>query len=148
MYSLKFRELLRKYQKERNIVLTEDQFAALVYTFPSVLVAQADGRIDRAERDFMQELPEVLTGSVLDGEMVTAIHTPMTEEYFKEVEYLIANLHRWERPFLEALKEQLHNSLNERNAIFQMMWRTADSSDDISAEERQRIEYISRTLEL
>ncbi|RYD79380.1 MAG: hypothetical protein EOP53_09750 [Sphingobacteriales bacterium] len=141
-------ELKQDYLKERKTEMSEDQFAALVYTFPSILVAHADGKIDRQEKQFMRELPELLTeGYMEDGINVVAGAT-LTKDYFSEVNFIIKHLENWEARFLEALKEQLHSSLNERNAIFEMMWRTADSSKDISEEERVKIEEISAALGL
>ncbi len=148
MYSQKLLDLKNDYLAQRKIKMTEDQFAVLVYTFPSILVAYADGKIDRKEKSFMRELPEVLTeGYMEDGINVMASAT-LTKEYFTEVNYILRHLDEWQSQFLDALREQLHNSLNERNAIFEMMWRTADSSQDISEEERLKIEEISGTLGL
>ena len=45
-YTTTFRKLWKDYQTERKMELSEDQFASLVYTFPSILVAHADGKKD------------------------------------------------------------------------------------------------------
>ena len=147
MYSTKFAELRKAYQSERGDRMNDDQFAVLLYTFPSILVALADGRIDIHERSFMRRLPEVLTENVVAGDE-EPLHAMLTEDYFKEAEYISQNLNKWHNLFLEALKDELHEGLEERNAIFQSMWRTADSSDDISTAERKKIEEISAILEL
>jgi uncharacterized membrane protein YebE (DUF533 family) len=148
MYTEKFVGLKNLYQKERNLDMTDDQFAALVYTFPSVLVAHADGRIDEKERGFIRELPEVLTAGYIEEGYGRIVDVKLTEEYFTEIDFLINRLDKWQESFLEALKEQLHNSLNERNIIFQTMWQTADSSGDISEAERKTISEISSRLGL
>jgi hypothetical protein len=148
MYSQKLLDLKQSYLQERHEEMSEDQFAALVYTFPSILVAHADGKIDKREKIFMRELPELLTEGYMEDGVNVVAGVSLTKEYFKEVNYLIKHLDKWQNQFLEALREQLHNSLNERNAIFEMMWRTADSSKDISEEERLKIEEISAVLGL
>jgi uncharacterized tellurite resistance protein B-like protein len=148
IYSQKLLELKENYLQARKEEMSDDQFAALVYTFPSVLVAQADGKIDKREKSFMRELPDVLTEADSEEGVHVVAGASLTKEYFAEVNYLIKHLDKWQTPFLEALREQLHNSLNERNAIFEMMWRTADSSDDISEKERLKIEEISGLLGL
>jgi uncharacterized tellurite resistance protein B-like protein len=148
MYSQKLLELKQSYLAERKIEMDEDQFAALVYTFPSVLVANADGQIDRKEKSFMRELPELLTEGYMEEGINVVAGASLTKDYFAEVKYILKHLDKWQNRFLEALREQLHNSLNERNAIFEMMWRTADSSKDISEEERLKIEEISGALGL
>jgi tellurite resistance protein len=143
-YTKEFRSLWQEYQQERKIELTEDQFAALVYTFPSVLVAQADGKIDEEERFFMKDLPQVMTdGYLLDGAGPT-----LTEDYFKEISFILKNRDKWKNKFLEALRSLLTDSTNERNAIFKAMWQTADSSEDISAKERGTIDEVSNALGL
>ncbi|MGZ5242608.1 MAG: hypothetical protein ACXWDO_05505 [Bacteroidia bacterium] len=148
MYSQKLLDLKRDYLADRKTEMNEDQFAALVYTFPSVLVAHADGQIDRKEKSFMRELPELLTEGYLEEGINVVAGATLTKDYFTEVNYILKHLDKWQSYFLEALREQLHNSLNERNAIFEMMWRTADSSKDISEEERVKIEEISAFLGL
>lgn len=146
-YTQTFRSLWQNYQNERKIELTEDQFAALVYTFPSVLVAHADGKIDEEERFFMKELPQVMTEGYLQ-DSTGQLETTLTEDYFKEISFVLKNLQKWKNPFLDALRSQLTDSTNERNAIFKTMWRTADSSDDISSAERGAIDSISKQLGL
>lgn len=148
MYSTKFAELRKAYQSERGDRMTDDQFAVLLYTFPSILVALADGRIDIHERSFMKRLPEVLTENTVIAGDDEPLHAMLTDHYFHEAEYISQNLEKWQYAFLDALKEELHEGLDERNAIFQSMWRTADSSDDISTSERKKIEEISAILEL
>lgn len=146
MYSDRFIELKEAYAQERQLKLSEEQFAALLYTFPSVLIAHADGKIDVKERRFMRFLPEVLTEG--NGEEQELHDVVMTDDYFKEVKYIISNLNRWEEVFLDALRTQLQESLNDKNAIFRSMWRTADSSDDISEQERIKIEEVASRLGL
>ena len=146
MYSDIFLQLKEAYSIERQLSISEDHFAALVYTFPSILVAHADGQIDIKERRFMRFLPEVLTEGNGEGQELNDV--VMTEDYFNEVKYIITRLNKWEKPFLKALRSQLHDSVNERNAIFQSMWRTADSSNDISEDERLKIKEITDALSL
>jgi hypothetical protein len=143
MYSDNFIQLKDNYVRERNLKLSEEQFAAIVYTFPSILIANADGRIDLNEKKFMRYLPAVMVEGDNDLKDVQ-----MTDEYFKEVKYIVSNLGQWEEGFLEALKTQLQENINERNAIFQAMWRTADSSEDISEAERLKIDEVARKLGL
>jgi uncharacterized membrane protein YebE (DUF533 family) len=143
-YTQTFRKLWKDYQGERKIELSEDQFAGLVYTFPSILVAHADGKIDDEEKFFMMELPQVMT----DGYLQDDGGVRFTEDYFKEVSYILKNQNKWRHPFLDALRSQLQDSTNERNAIFKTMWQTADSSDDISSTERKTIDAISNQLGL
>jgi uncharacterized membrane protein YebE (DUF533 family) len=146
MYSNRFIELKENYAKERNLKLSEEQFAAIVYTFPSILIANADGRIDLNEKKFMRILPAVMTEGVEGEDELNDVQ--MTDDYFKEVKYIVSNLEKWEESFLDALKTQLEENLNERNAIFQTMWRTADSSEDISEAERHKIDEVARKLGL
>ena len=83
-----------------------------------------------------------------DEYMQDSAGVSFTEDYFKEVSYILKNLNKWRHPFLDALRSQLQDSTNERNAIFKTMWQTADSSDDISAAERKTIDAISNQLGL
>jgi hypothetical protein len=148
MYSNRFAELRKAYQSERGDKMNDDQFAVLLYTFPSILVALADGRIDIHEKHFMKRLPEVLTESTVVAGDEEPLHAMLTDDYFKEAEYITRNLDKWQDQFLDALREELHAGLDERNAIFQSMWRTADSSDDISTAERKKIDEIAAKLAL
>ena len=146
-YTKNFHKLWHDYQAERKIEMSEDQFAALVYTFPSVLVAQADGKIDEEEKFFMKELPQIMTDGHVQESMDQAGPT-LTEDFFKEVAFILKNLKKWKFPFLDVLRAQLKESTNERNAVFKAMWQTADSSEDISAKERKTIDEIANQLGL
>ncbi len=146
MYTKKITELLEEYNTYRTQKLDPDQFEALLYTFPSVLVAHADGRIDDHEKDYLRHIPDDLaTGFALNGIDDAPL---LNENYFEEIEYLVQDINKWHDKFLAALKDQLQGSQNEKNAIFQLMWRTADSSEDISENERKRIAAISVKLGL
>lgn len=145
MYVSSFKTLKEAYSKARELNISEDQFAALVYTFPSILVAYSDGKIDMRERRFLRFIPEVLAEEENESKYKDV---SMTQDYFNEVNYLLSHLEQWELPFLEVLKAQLHESSNEKNAIFRAMWQTADSSEDICESEKSKIKEICDILEL
>jgi hypothetical protein len=86
-----------------------------------------------------------------DGHIVDSMANAgptLTDDYFKEISFILKNLKKWKFPFLDALGTQLKESTNERNAIFKAMWQTADSSEDISAKERKVIDEIANQLGL
>jgi hypothetical protein len=85
-------------------------------------------------------------GHVQDA--VDHVGPSLTEDYFKEVSFILKNLKKWKFPFLNTLRTELKESTNERNAIFKAMWQTADSSEDISAKERKAIDEIANELGL
>jgi uncharacterized membrane protein YebE (DUF533 family) len=146
MYSNEFVNLRKAYETERNLEFSNEQFAALLYTFPAVMVANADGLIDRKERNFIKHLPNSLISAYMDSDSTSM--QDLSEDYFKEVDYLVYNIDQWKARFIKALAEELNNSLNNRNDIFRSMWQTADSSDDISEPERKVIDDLSAQLAL
>ena len=149
MYSSAFQALKAEYETARGIAFSEEQFAALVYTFPSILVANADGNVDSAEKHFLRSIPRQLVSAyVNEGEGETAQELDFNDNYFAELNWIIKGIKRWEGPMMSALKEELQNEQNDKNAIYEMMWRTADSSADISEQEVASIRKITERLGL
>ena len=144
-----FHALMQEYCTERKLDVSAEQFAALVYTFPSALVAVADGVIDADEYRYMRFVPDELISDEEDnqaakGDSKVQLHA----QYYVEIEHLVTNRDKWENRFLTLLSDELAQSPDERNHLFKTMWRMADSSQDISEAERAKIEEIVKVLKL
>jgi uncharacterized tellurite resistance protein B-like protein len=146
MYSEKFFPLRSEYEQERNLKFNEEQFLALLYTLPAILIASADGRVDENEKRYMQNIPSDLLAAYRNENYNEVIGNEFSQSYFTEVQYLIEHITRWKDKFIEALRDELNNKLNDKNAIYEMMWKTAYSSENVSDNEIRMLKKLTKAL--
>jgi uncharacterized membrane protein YebE (DUF533 family) len=147
MYTPAFTTLKESYESRRGIAFTYSQFAALLYTMPSILIAFADGKIDETEADFIKDIPaSLLTGYRNDHRLEIVDSENMPEAYLQEVKYLLQTQAEWKQPFIEALREELQHKQNDKNTIYDIMWKAAFSSKNVNEEEVERIKSLTKEL--
>lgn len=146
MYSERFFSLRSEYEQERNLEFNEEQFLALLYTFPAILIASADGRVDEAEKRYMSNIPAGLLAAYRNENYNELIGNEFSQNYFTEVQYLIEHITHWKDKFIEALRDELNNKLNDKNAIYEMMWKTAYSSENVSDNEIRVLKKLTKAL--
>ena len=110
---------LERYRNERNAHhLDEVLFQHLLYLFPAILVAQADGHVDTTEVMHLNKLVLYITEN----------QSGFNEDQLKaEIRYLMWNAQIWRTAFLNALKELLAETHKGREVI-DLMISTASSS--------------------
>ncbi len=147
-YTSLLSQLYQKYKKERPIEMSESQFYPLIFTFPPLLVAAADGIVDDAERQTLAYIAKNLAFT-FDKEGLTYTQMKkLAESYVAEFGFLIDNHKRFETDFLNALHEYLLENEEAKSEIKEMLFASAEASDGISDVEQAAIEKLSHTLRL
>lgn len=111
--------LYERYTFERAAEgLTPEVFEHLVYLFPAILIAQADGHVDTSEVIHINKVARHFTNKDAD----------VPEEVLKqEVRYLTWNTEIWRKPMLAALREMIAERGNGHQVV-EVMISTASSS--------------------
>ena len=110
---------LERYRLERNTVsIDEVFFQHMLYLFPAILIAQADGHVDTTEVMHLNKLVLYITEN----------QSGFQEDTLKtEIRYLMWNAQIWRTPLLSALKELLVET-NKGKDVIDLMISTASSS--------------------
>jgi outer membrane protein OmpA-like peptidoglycan-associated protein len=139
--------LFNEYRKSRKIDLTLDQFSYLLNLYPSLLVCMSDGVLDHEEWEGVistaQGLAEEFDG-IEDG-----LQKEETAQIFRtEFRYLLENIDRWQKKFLNALKSQLEYNQADKEFVLESMYLFANAADGISQEEQNMIDDLTDRLQL
>lgn len=143
-----FEVLYHSYLDERFISINKDQFAQLLKIFPSLLILNSDGIIDHEEKLVMS-----IQASKLGYEFATDDLGIEKEEnlmlIFKdEFKYLIKNSKKWEKKFLDLLRDYIQNDVTEKYRIKETMQLFASASQGTSKEESQAMNFLIEYLKL
>ncbi|MGD1841197.1 MAG: hypothetical protein ACFB0B_09915 [Thermonemataceae bacterium] len=136
------------YKEKRSVKLSLEQFTTFAEFFPTLLVIKSDGVIDSGEKLYLQKLSESL-GNIFkeDGLGSLKINT-LIQTFKEEFEYLLYHLEEWQDAFLEALKGHLENNPHDRETILDTIYLFAETSEDVSDDEKSMLEYIKNRLQL
>jgi tellurite resistance protein len=141
-------DLYQDYTKERNLLLSPDQFASFLAFFPSLLVVSSDGFIDKEEWLYVKKLAKGLGNSFSEEELSAEEIENLTLIYKSEFRYLLKNLPLWEKRFLNTLREYLLVNDYAKQFVVDTLFLFADASDGISDSEQKKIKYIKESLAL
>jgi hypothetical protein len=141
------RELFNEYTKERNIEMSEEQFASFLAFFPALLVAASDGIVDKDEWLYCKKLASGLGNSYNEGDSEEA-HENLTLIYRGEFRYVLKHLDRWEPKFLKALKQYLVDNDYTKEFVTETIYLFANASEGIVQEEMDKINYLEKELHL
>lgn len=137
---MKFSELYKSYLEERRTALSENQFAALLLMYPSVLVASCDGDFDALER---QNLAISCNAAAGENDVLFAA------ELYCELMYCISDEgKKWKSVFFDVMKESLSIDSESKDVVMNLMTSMAESSDGVSEEEKETISSIKQSLNL
>ena len=140
--------LYQDYLSERSIELNPEQFSYVINLFPALLVVLSDGIVDGGEWAIVNKLASIIGTEFELDEEGRNIEEQLTNTYRNEFKYLLENWEKWEKRFLQALKEQFENNDNSKEFVIETMNLFANASEGISTKERETIDYISRELNL
>ncbi len=139
--------LFEEYLKIRKINITSSQFMYLLNLYPSLLVCMSDGVLDKEEWEGVLR--------IADGIAEAYVESPDREErqrmaqlFRTEFRYLLENIDRWKKKFLNALKSHLDNSTDDKEFVLEAMYLFANAADGISDVEQTLIEELSERLSL
>ena len=139
--------LFDEYKKVRNIDLTLAQFTYLLNLYPSLIVCMSDGVLDKEEWDGVDKLAKGLTLN-FSGDLDSEGISKMEQKFRTEFMYLIENLEKWQKKFLNALKNHISTSKLDKEFVLESMYLFANAADGISDVEQQTIDMLSDRLAL
>lgn len=139
--------LLKEYHKVRKSDLTIDQFTYILKIYPSLLVCMSDGKLDKEEWDGVLNISKGLALLYLD-QMPNTNGEKIESLFRTEFRYLLENIDKWEKKFLNTLKSYLDEHSDEKEFVYEAMYLFANAADGISHDEQRSIDQLSSRLSL
>lgn len=139
--------LFQEYKKVRNVDLSVDQFTYLLNLYPSLIVCMSDGVLDKEEWDGVDKLAKGLTLNFAD-ELTAEESAKMEQKFRTEFLYLLENISKWEKKFLNALKNHIQDSKMDKEFVLESMYLFANAADGISQVEQDTIDSLAERLSL
>ena len=139
--------LLEEYHKIRKSDLSIDQFTYILKIYPSLLVCMSDGKLDPEEWDGFLNISKGLVLLYLD--QIPNSNAEKIESLFRtEFRYLLENIDKWKKKFLNTLKSYLEEHPDEKEFVFEAMYLFANAADGIAHEEQRTIDQLASRLSL
>ena len=139
--------LLDEYLKTRKSDLNLDQFTYILKIYPSLLVCMSDGKLDKEEWDGVLSISKGLALLYLD--QTPNANAEQIEQVFRtEFRYLLENIDKWEKKFLNTLRNYLEQHSDEKEFVQEAMYLFANAADGIAHEEQRAIDELSSRLSL
>lgn len=139
--------LFDEYKKVRHVDLTLQQFTYLLNLYPSLIVCMSDGVLDKEEWDGVDKLAKGLTLQFSD-ELESEDVAKMEQKFRTEFMYLLENIEKWQKKFLNALKNHIEDSKLDKEFVLESMYLFANAADGISQVEQDTIDMLSERLSL
>lgn len=139
--------LLQEYLKIRKSNLTLDQFTYILKIYPSLLVCMSDGKLDDAEWHSVLNISKGLALLYLD-QQPNAKAEEIEVLFRTEFKYLLENIDRWEKKFINTLNNYLIDHHDDKEFVFEAMYLFANAADGISHEEQRTIDRLASRLSL
>ncbi len=139
--------LFDEYKKVRHVDLTLQQFTYLLNLYPSLIVCMSDGVLDKEEWDGVDKLAKGLTLQFSD-EFESEDVAKMEQKFRTEFMYLLENIEKWQKKFLNALKNHIEDSKLDKEFVLESMYLFANAADGISQVEQDTIDMLSERLSL
>ena len=139
--------LFEEYLKIRKIDIEASQFMYLLNLYPSLLVCMSDGVLDKEEWDGVLRLADGLADAYVESPDPED-KQKLAQLFRTEFRYLLENIDRWKKKFLNALKSHLENYGDDKEFVLEAMYLFANVADGISDEEQTIIEELSERLSL
>ncbi len=139
--------LRQEYHKIRKSDISLDQFTYLLKIYPSLLVCMSDGKLDQAEWDGVLNISKGLALLYIDQQPNSKAEE--IEVLFRtEFKYLLENIDRWEKKFINTLTNYLEAHVDEKEFVYEAMYLFANAADGISHEEQRTIDRLASRLSL
>lgn len=139
--------LFEEYLKIRKIDIRAEHFTYLINLYPSLLVCMSDGVLDKEEWEGVLRIADGLADAYVESPD-PEVKAKMAQLFRTEFRYLLENIDRWKKKFLNALKSRLENSPEDKEFVMEAMYLFANAADGISDEEQEIIEELSERLSL
>lgn len=139
--------LLKEYLKIRKSNLSLDQFTYILKIYPSLLVCMSDGKLDDAEWHGVLNISKGLALLYIDQQPHAKAEE--IEVLFRtEFKYLLENIDRWEKKFINTLSSFLEENTGDKEFVYEAMYLFANAADGISHEEQRTIDRLASRLSL
>lgn len=139
--------LFNEYLSVRKSNLTIDQFTYVLKIYPSLLVCMSDGKLDKEEWNGILNISKGLALLYLD--QTPNVEAEKVEILFRtEFRYLIENIDKWEKKFINTLKSYLETNPDDKEFVYEAMYLFANAADGISHEEQRSIDHLASRLSL
>jgi len=136
--------LFEEYKKTRKLEISLDQFKYILNLYPSLIVCMCDGVLDEGEWEGL-----IKTTKGLATEYAVGTERDKLEQTFRtEFRYLLDNIEKWQKKFLNALKNHIQDSRSDKEFVLESMYLFANAADGISEIEQETIEMLSERLAL
>lgn len=139
--------LHKEYLQSRKSEVSIDQFTYILKIYPSLLVCMSDGKLDKEEWDGVLNISKGLALVYLD-QMPNVSAEKVESQFRTEFRYLLENIDKWEKKFLNTLKSYLEEHEDEKEFVQEAMYLFANAADGISHEEQRTIDKLSSRLSL
>lgn len=142
--NVQLQHLYQEYIKTRKIKISEDQFEYLAKLYPALLVCMSDGVLDKEEWDGI-----VMATRGLSAEFVKSPEDDrdmIAMSFRTEIRYLLENVDRWKKKFLNALHNAIKDDKLDQEFIMETMYLFANIADGISDEEQEAINMLAKRL--
>ncbi|MFT6855519.1 MAG: hypothetical protein ACJA0X_001493 [Cyclobacteriaceae bacterium] len=137
-------QLFEEYKKTRKTEISLDQFKYILNLYPSLIVCMCDGVLDDGEWEGILQTAKGLAMEYGSGE-----DQEQLEQAFRtEFRYLIYNIEKWQKRFLNTLKNHIQDSRLDKEFVLESMYLFANAADGISKIEQETIEMLSERLAL
>ncbi|MFY0607825.1 MAG: hypothetical protein JXR10_13995 [Cyclobacteriaceae bacterium] len=140
-------QLLDEYKKVRNVNLTLDQFTYILNLYPSLIVCMCDGVLDKEEWEGVVRTAKGLAMEYGDGYSEQEMED-LERSFRTEFRYLLDNIEKYQKKFLNALKNHIQNSQMDKEFVLESMYLFANAADGISDIEQETIAILSERLGL
>lgn len=140
-------QLFAEYKKVRRVELTLEQFTYILNLYPSLIVCMSDGVLDQEEWEGVIRLSKGLAmeyGYGLDNDEMEKLE----QSFRTEFRYLLDNIEKWQKKFLNTLKNHIQDSKTDKELVLETMYLFANASDGISKIEQETIEMLTDRLSL
>ena len=139
--------LLDEYLKIRKVDISLDQFVYLLNLYPSLLVCMSDGVLDKEEWEGVLRITDGIADAYSESPDPEA-KARLSQLFRTEFRYLLENIDRWKKKFLNALKSRLDDHRDDKEFVMEAMYLFANAADGISDIEQNTIEELSERLSL
>lgn len=139
--------LLQEYHKIRKSNLSLNQFTYILKIYPSLLVCMSDGKLDDAEWQGVLNISKGLAMLYID-QQPDAKAEEIEVLFRTEFKYLLENIDRWEKKFINTLNNYLEEHSDEKEFVYEAMYLFANASEGIAHEEQRTIDKLASRLSL
>jgi hypothetical protein len=135
---MNFSDYYKNYKSEKNLILTENQFAEMMLMLPSVLVSFSDGNFDELEKASLAGACEAAAGGA----------NVISYELYNELTAIASGNEINQNEILSYLKGFIANDAESKEIVLDLMEDAGKASDGLSDVESNKISALKSALNL